>query len=492
MRKVIAVALMTVLITGTFGTFANAAAPKAGAKCSKLNQSQTSNGSVFKCVQSGKKLVWKKVSVIDSGTNPAFEFNSVCDVDPNSPEEWAETERFLSYITCTSFYKYVPFSMPDQKPIETISTSEALASTDECKIKQPSGQYYPWRGFADPTDSQMTNYYKTFASPRPNMVIQVIPISWPDLPYSGNPQKDYGKYLKFFEEWIVNSADNGANISVKVPDKYFVMPKNLDSYKDISKHGQPTPERRIFWSDVITAVDSGINFAGTTLGLVLPALNTPIEKFGGNPDGGGYMSAEGMIPHMLSVPPINLKYAHSNSQLATPHMWMHEMSHAGLDIGDYYYSGIWGSVGSGQLDQLGWDKYIEGFMSDNQIRCAPADKTTTHWIAPSVAKGPYQKLVVIPLSKTKVIVIESMRSAGYNYKIPKKNQGALVYTVDVSKTLHGEGTEVYRTSNRPFEPIDGRKADAPMKKGETLTIAGVKITVVESGTFGDVIKVEKA
>ena len=488
MHKVIAVALTTVLITGTFTTVASAAAPKAGAKCTKLNQTQSVDGSKFTCVKSGTKLVWKKTVVAATQSKPAFEFRSVCDFDPESPTEWYRTELFLSFITCTSFYKYVPYLLPDTKPADAITPTNELGNIEECKIQQPSGQFYPWRGFAK--DSQMQNYYSIYASPRPKMIIQVIPVTWADLPYSGAPQKDYGHYFKFFEEWIKNSADNGADIQIRVPEKYYSLPKNLDSYKDIEKHGQPTPDRKVFWSDSVAATDPYINFSGTTLGILVVPPTTPIAKFGGNPDGSGN-SSEGYIPHILSVPPINLEVSHPNSQLSTPHMWMHEMSHAGLDIGDYYNSGIWGSVGSGQLDQLGWDKYIEGFMNDAQIRCAPADRTTTHWIVPSAAKGPYQKLVVVPLSQSKVLVVESMRSAGYNYKLPKNNQGALVYTVDVSKTAHGEGTDVYRPDNRPFEPRDGRKVDAPLKKGESITVSGVKISVINSGTFGDVIKVEK-
>jgi hypothetical protein len=34
-------------------------------------------------------------------------------------------------------------------------------------------------------------------------------------------------------------------------------------------------------------------------------------------------------------------------------------------------------------------------------------------------------------------------------------------------------------------------ASAPLKQGESTINNGYKITVVESGTFGDVIKVEK-
>jgi hypothetical protein len=35
------------------------------------------------------------------------------------------------------------------------------------------------------------------------------------------------------------------------------------------------------------------------------------------------------------------------------------------------------------------------------------------------------------------------------------------------------------------------RGDAALKKGEYVTVSGVKITVMESGDFGDVVKVEK-
>jgi len=40
-------------------TSASAATPKVGAKCLKLNQTQSSKGTTFTCVKSGNKLVWK-------------------------------------------------------------------------------------------------------------------------------------------------------------------------------------------------------------------------------------------------------------------------------------------------------------------------------------------------------------------------------------------------------------------------------------------------
>jgi hypothetical protein len=101
---------------------------------------------------------------------------------------------------------------------------------------------------------------------------------------------------------------------------------------------------------------------------------------------------------------------------------------------------------------------------------------------------------VIPVDSTKVLVVESMRAAGFNFKIPQVAEGALVYLVDTSKTEHGRGINVLRPTNRIgsiYNVPSFVLADAPLKLNEFITSNGYKISVVESGNFGDVVKVEK-
>lgn len=463
---------------------------KVGASCKVLGENKSKNNLILECTKKGKKLAWREVK--SSQTKLGFQFNSVCQVDPDTPEEWKEVEKFLSTGGhCPSFFKYVPYNVPDTKPTSTITNFNELPAVDTCKVRQPSGQFYPWRGFADPSDSRMISYYQEFASPRPKMKIQMVPITWEEYPSDENPAKVNGKIINFVKEWIENSSDNGSDVRVNFPNKYFMMPKPLSQYKDISIHGQPTPARAEFWRDVITVTDPSIDYQGVTLSIVVVPPVVPLEKFAGNPDGNG-LTNEGRIQHMMTISPLNLTQVHRNAMFFNPHMILHQMSHAGLDIGDYYNAGFWPSVGNGTSDQLSWDKYLEGFMSDSQIRCASKDQTSTHWLVPSAAKGSYEKLLVVPLSKTKILAVESMRAAGYRYKLPRKMEGALVYTVDTSITEHGYGTEVIRPSRARIEPSDGAKQDAALKVGESITFEGVKISVIESGSFGDVIKVEKS
>lgn len=68
--------------------------------------------------------------------------------------------------------------------------------------------------------------------------------------------------------------------------------------------------------------------------------------------------------------------------------------------------------GGARTDLLGWDKYLSGFFSDNQVRCVSPSITSTHYLTPSVTKGTAENL-----------------------------QGALVYTVDLTQTEHGERIE---------------------------------------------------
>ena len=54
-RLVVIVALLVSLATPL-----NAAAPKAGAKCTKAGSTATASGKKFTCIKSGTKLVWNK------------------------------------------------------------------------------------------------------------------------------------------------------------------------------------------------------------------------------------------------------------------------------------------------------------------------------------------------------------------------------------------------------------------------------------------------
>jgi hypothetical protein len=60
MKKAISVAITPILLISLLTGVANAAAPKAGATCTKAGTTANSNGFKFTCIKTGKKLVWDK------------------------------------------------------------------------------------------------------------------------------------------------------------------------------------------------------------------------------------------------------------------------------------------------------------------------------------------------------------------------------------------------------------------------------------------------
>jgi hypothetical protein len=132
-----------------------------------------------------------------------------------------------------------------------------------------------------------------------------------------------------------------------------------------------------------------------------------------------------------------------------------------------------------------------GFITDSQVHCLNTTQSQTRWIAPSSVKTKEKKLIVIPLSQTKGIVIESIRPAGLYYKIPKLSNGVLVYVVDLDASDSGLKLNLVLPTNRNPDKPPTWLSQATLRQGESVISNGHRITIVESGNFGDVVKVEK-
>ena len=160
---------------------------------------------------------------------------------------------------------------------------------------------------------------------------------------------------------------------------------------------------------------------------------------------------------------------------------------------------MWGLMSYGANEMLGWQKWLMGLWGDERVFCADTQKGGTYWLAPSTFQSDQRKLVALRVSNSQVILIESMRAAGLNYKMPKWMEGVLVYGVENTTIEQHTGTFILKPENRQLlsPSLSGmiRKfvnSDAALKSGESTRIEGYKITVIESGTFGDVVRVEKS
>jgi M6 family metalloprotease-like protein len=543
MRKLL-VGLVAVLSLSLVTSQVSVAAVTPGSKCSKAGATSTSNGKKYTCVKSGKKLVWNKgVSIAKPKpeTSPSPErtstqsseptpmatptpmptvkflspketystddgyiddINGPCWVDPRIPEEWDKVFPFQNRDKCTGILRLGKYFLGNKRPTAVIDSAEKFGNVSQCKLTTPSNSR---SGLGWTTTERGRNEWRDLRKyPSPNTVIQLVPLYSLDSEAPKNsPKEDYGKYLDFIKNWIEYSSDNGSKVEVRVPSKYLDFNSKLSGYNVVHTNNHDHPEHVRLNRDVVTAVDPFIDFTGVNIVIVVPTSGTKstVLQQGAL---GPMKTAEGTIgvtssqyADMMTEP--NLA---EFSNLGAPFWWLHELFHVGFGLDDHYGDtkrdinseygmGWWSLMTPWGGDLTSYEKWLLGFISDSQVQCLTSISSTQHWLVPTTVQSRLSKSLIIPISSTKLLIAESIRPAGLFYKIPQKIQGLLVYELDLMKDSHGMGMKLLLPKTRSVFNDPFFLADAPLKVGDYVVSEGIRISVVESGTFGDVVKVEK-
>ena len=547
MRRLLA-GLVAIISLSLITAQLSEAAVTPGTKCSKAGATSTYNGKKFTCVKSGSKLVWNKgvalpklAPLATSSASPTaaptlspsplptipptptptptptqiisaenFRFDSLCAKDPFVPAEWASYQEFAlrsDIFNCARPYRFKMVTQPKTQPLQALSSTSSRNNIEACKLTHGRRDYgqIAFSSWVNP---------KIVMNQRLN--VQVVPIEFTDFPSSKTVLADHEKYFNYIKRSYSDISDGQVNVNFKIPSNYFKMNKKISSY-DTGKRFTTTSNASNNWvqldmnglfADIVSVVDPSIDFSNLDLVFFVVPPTTDNDYIGhGFPAPYPQLrTAEGFIPYWYFSPPMS--EVSSKSWFGVePYMHLHELMHAMNKLDDHdgdgnfgrtdgdAGTGNWSHMSGMNTDFLFWEKWITYMVSDEHVICAKPEGASTYWIKPSNYYGKEEKLLVIPVDSTKVLVVESMRAAGYNLKIPKVSEGALVYLVDLTKTGKNRGMNVLRPSSRTTSVLDVRNfalADAPLKIGESIVSNGFKISVVESGDFGDVVKVEKA
>ena len=534
MRRLLA-GLVAILSLSLVTAQLSEAAVTPGTKCSKAGATSTFNGKKYTCVKSGKKLVWNKGVAVakpapvatptpspsttptpspsatptPAPTLPASKnFTNRCEFDPEVPEEWIELQLFtVKYRTCSSPWRFVKGPIDLSSPMQKLNAKEDWLPISSCKLTDPAayGRTFP--------------RYEGFLNPIRSAKILAIGISFPDYKEVNTPIQEYGKYFKFTEDFLRNISDVPINPSYTVSEHYIQLSREIAHYNLLEHQG----DKEAFKEEVTALIKNRFEFSNyEQILLVMPAqipLTVADAAMGWKTP---WDLGSKNFTNVYLEGPAYLGPREGNLWTYDPWITVHEQIGHLMGLGDHYGNeeirynqpnapippspddwgvGNWGNMSGGIGDFIGWDKWVVGFLRDSQINCVPPTKTTYHWLRPSEIKSDGTKGALIPLSGTEGIFIESHRNTGYNYKLDPRTNGVLVYTIDVTKLEgnskmrpFGYGLTVLKPEGRTPSSwaFNMGLGDATLKLNESIIVKGYKITVVESGDFGDVVKVEKA
>jgi M6 family metalloprotease-like protein len=386
-------------------------------------------------------------------------------------------------------YPYVQPPVVTSKPITELTSSAAFENLTSCRL--PDG------------DPQLTNMTVGFPLPQGRVnftkktVVQILPVSFSDVTSDTNPGTDYKKPIEVMKTFWERQSFVGTEIEVRVPQKYKQLPKKVLEYELTSGlYGFESKKYSDFVRLVVSQYDSEIDFSKVETVVVVFPLATTQEQIGTwvVDTQNTFTTSEGSI--------FNYMLAGKGVTKTESSAWVHEYGHA-LGLTDMRFvdpvnSNIQRPEGLGVFDVMGsggtvpeillWSRFLIDVLAPKQVLCISQPSTSTHWIRPLEQRDTDLKGLIIPTGTYTAITIESRRSYGWDSFLSPKDQGVLVYTVDTRTPYKRSPMQIIA----PARSVDREwYTDSALKVGETVTTNGWKITVVESGDFGDVVKVEK-
>ena len=246
-----------------------------------------------------------------------------------------------------------------------------------------------------------------------------------------------------------------------------------------------------FIQEAVTLADSKVDFSTADSVIVLAppeAYSIPYgPAFGANP-GQGYTADgktfENGVTSGADLPGwgflwLNHEAGHT---LGLPDLYAYQFDSANYDDQHRFVGGfgLMGYIDGLAPEFFAFERWQLGWLDDTQIACQPtADQTIT--ITPIETAGGI-KAVMVPVSESKVLVVESRRPVGYDANLVEA--GALVYTVDTAISS-GNGTLVVH----PVLENDPYRNQSPLGVGESITVDGVTVTVLSADANGDTVQV---
>lgn len=321
----------------------------------------------------------------------------------------------------------------------------------------------------------------------------IIPVDFPEVAGQGDPGSLFTPLANEVRDYFHKQSYGRLAFAFDILPNWVRLPFNPSKYgiTEVNGSGDFTSYR----NDIVAMLDGQVDFSRYDAVYILVPKEMPMSKMGFGPAiTGPTWTSTGYV--------INGATGGADMYLQTGNDWRwmaHETGHAfGLYDEDLDHKsqtlGHWGIMAMNwsrsAIENIGWDRYLLGWLPEEQVACLPREGLdsagATVALEPLVRQSAGTKAAMVPLSGSKILVMESRKNEGYD-QIAAGNEGVLVYTVDMTLgTLKGG----YRTVRRPGS-VDPGFEDAALRSGESVTVDGVTVTVTASGKDGDTVRVSR-
>ena len=353
--------------------------------------------------------------------------------------------------------------------------------------------------------------------------VAFIFVDWADLPGT-QTDYDYFKYsAEMFSDFYWMASENKLKMKMHIEDKWHRVSGSYLDYATVSPEEEAqrgeAPKKQVFYDAVVATVDDEIDF--TDIEIVLIAIPTAKSVFVGGPHefnfdwNGNFRTAERTIYDIAAPGDFNIQrpesgtptwsyYVHEvGHMLGIPHQADEDENKPGAKKYVVTPLGGWDVMsehGGGQRTMTTWLRWLAGWLDDDQIACTTKEEVDSEFyeLTPVNVIGGKKEALVIKLSETKAVVVESRRfDKKFDVETGNSPNGLIAYTVDATRAS-AQGNQVILSPRDITEYIrqentwpDWRELDAIFFQGDSVVIDGLKIEAYSIGKNSDVVKVSK-
>ncbi|TRZ79089.1 MAG: hypothetical protein D4R92_05450 [Actinobacteria bacterium] len=324
----------------------------------------------------------------------------------------------------------------------------------------------------------------------------IIPVDFADVPGNGNPENVFTAMTDGMNEFYFHVSANRVKFEFTTLSSWVRMPV-ASSYHGLGIWSQGDASG--YWKLALKTADPLVDFSLFDVVYVLSPKEIPSSSIAYGP-AGPMLPNNGLTTNDGQVMNIALSGADAwRNGSSGPWKWIsHETGHL-FGLYDLYTTdtatyGQWDLMSDnwsqGAIELNSWNRYLLDWLSDSQVVCLDASNITGTGseilLDPIERNNTLTKSVVIKISNTKIVVVESRRNEGFDV-IDSSNEGVLIYTVDMTIETQKGG---FVTQRRPGSVSTNFK-DAALRAGEKILTNGVTIEVLARDANGDRVKISK-